>query len=537
LCIHRNTKRLEPSANAFEDLSNRGMPWFAGKVSAGPGVSVNRIEYRERDGADRGPWLLFLGHFRQGAGENICRRCGKEVVPVGDMPVDRPAARRQLRRQRPKCQSGLPARIENLDRRFNNPRLGKGVPAPRYLVSSFRHAPMMTYLERCSNPCYMEHCSNQPRCRMTTSVTIIGAGLGGLTLARVLHIHGITATIYEAEPSAHARTQGGQLDVHEHDGQRALAAAGLTEAFRAIVHDGGDATRALDRNGNVLLDQPGDGRRPEVLRGDLRRILIDSLPAGTIQWGRKLAGARPLGAGRHELTFTDGSAVETELLVGADGAWSKVRPLLSNATPAYVGVSFVETYLHDADRRFPATAAAVGAGGMFALEPGKGITAHREPAGALHTYVQLMRSASWFADIDFNDAATVKTRIAAEFDGWTSALTTLITGGDTAPVLRAVNALPVGHRWDRTPGVTLLGDAAHLAPPAGDGANLAMLDGAELGEAIAGGLADIEDALAAYEAAMFSRSEVAAAGAHRVLDLCLGERAPFSLIDFLSAAP
>ncbi len=84
--------------------------------------------------------------------------------------------------------------------------------------------------------------------------------------------------------------------------------------------------------------------------------------------------------------------------------------------------------------------------------------------------------------------------------------------------------------------MTLLGDAAHLSPPAGDGANLAMLDGAELGEAIAAWPGDIENALAIYEAAMFSRSEVAAADAHRVLDLCLGERAPFSLIDFLSAA-
>lgn len=371
---------------------------------------------------------------------------------------------------------------------------------------------------------------------MTTSVTIVGAGLGGLTLARVLHVHGIAATIYEAEPSAHARTQGGQLDVHEHDGQRALAAAGLMDAFCAIVHEGGDATRALDRNGNVLFDQPADGRRPEVLRGDLRRILINSLPAGTIQWGRKLAGARPIARGRHELTFTDGSTVETELLVGADGAWSKVRSLLSDAEPAYIGVSFVETYLRDVDRRFPATAAAVGVGGMFAFEPGKGITAHREPEGVLHTYIQLMRPPSWFADIDFDDAATAKARVAAEFDGWTSALTTLITASETAPVLRAISALPIGHRWDRIPGVTLLGDAAHLAPPAGDGANLAMLDGAELGEAIAARRGDIEGALAAYEATMFSRSEAAAVDAHRVLDLCVGERAPFSLIDFLTAA-
>ena len=371
---------------------------------------------------------------------------------------------------------------------------------------------------------------------MTNSVAIIGAGLGGLVLARVLHVHGIRATVYEAEPSAHARAQGGQLDIHEHDGQRALAAAGLTDTFRAIIHEGGDATRALDRAGNVLLDQPGDGGRPEVLRGDLRRILLESLPGDAIRWGCKLDRLRSIGAGRHELTFADGSTVETDLLVGADGAWSKVRPRLSNADPTYVGVSFVETYLHDVDRRFPAAAAAVGAGGMFALEPGKGITAHREPGGALHTYVQLMRPASWFAGIDFDDAATAKSQIVAEFDGWASALTTLIAGSDTAPVLRPINALPIGHRWDRVPGVTLLGDAAHLSPPAGDGANLAMLDGAELGEAIAACPGDVEAALATYETAMFPRSNAAAVDAHRMLDLCLGENAPFSLIDFLAAA-
>src|SRR6202050_1489251 len=117
---------------------------------------------------------------------------------------------------------------------------------------------------------------------MTGPVTIIGAGLGGLTLARVLHVHGIPATIYEAEPSAETRTQGGQLDIHEDDGQLALEAAGLTDRFRAIIHEGGEATRALDPHGKVLLDEPDDGTagRPEVLRRDLGRVLLDSLPRG-----------------------------------------------------------------------------------------------------------------------------------------------------------------------------------------------------------------------------------------------------------------
>jgi 2-polyprenyl-6-methoxyphenol hydroxylase-like FAD-dependent oxidoreductase len=372
-----------------------------------------------------------------------------------------------------------------------------------------------------------------------TPVTIIGAGLGGLTLARVLHVHGIPATIYEADPSEDARTQGGQLDIHPDDGQRALAAAGLTDEFRAIIHEGGEATRALDPDGAVLLDQPdeGTGGRPEVLRGDLRRILLDALPDEAVQWGRKVTSVRPLGDGRHELTFADGSVVTSDLLVGADGAWSKIRPLLSDAAPEYVGTTFIETYLYDADRRHPAAAAAVGVGGMFALTPGTGIAAHREAGGVLHTYVELNRPAEWVAGIDFTDPSAATAAVAAEFDGWAPALTALITDGETAPVPRMIYTLPDGHRWDRVPGVTLLGDAAHLMPPSGDGANLAMLDGAELGQAIAAHPDDVEAALAAYEAAMFQRSKAFAVDAREILDLCLGDRAPFGLIEFLTSDP
>jgi 2-polyprenyl-6-methoxyphenol hydroxylase-like FAD-dependent oxidoreductase len=207
---------------------------------------------------------------------------------------------------------------------------------------------------------------------MATPVTIVGAGLGGLVLARVLHVHGIAATIYEAEPSADSRTQGGQLDIHEHDGQLALKEAGLFDAFRAIIHQGGEASRVLDQHGTVLLEvsDDGTGGRPEVLRGELRRILLDSLPDGMIQWGRRVTAVQPLGDGRHKLSFADGPTVTSGLLVGADGAWSRIRPLLSAAAPEYVGTSFIETYLRDADERHAAAAEAVGGGALFALAPG-----------------------------------------------------------------------------------------------------------------------------------------------------------------------
>lgn len=370
---------------------------------------------------------------------------------------------------------------------------------------------------------------------MTTSVTIVGAGLGGLVLARVLHVHGIPAMVYEAEPSPMARTQGGQLDIHEEDGQVALAAAGLTDQFRAVINEGGQAMRVADRHGNVLFEQPDDGTggRPEVLRGDLRRILLDSLPDGTVRWGHKVASVRTLVDGRHELTFADGSTAAAELLVGADGGWSKVRPLLSVATPTYAGATFTETYLYDADDRHPAVAATVGGGALYALSPGRSIFAHREAGGVLHTYVALRRPPEWFACAD---DPTAIARIDAEFDGWAPELRALITDGDTPPVVRPLYTLPSDHRWDRVPGVTLVGDAAHLAPPGGEGANLAMLDGAELASAIVAHPGDVEAALAVYETALFPRSAASALDAHTMLDLCVGDSAPHGLLDFFAGA-
>jgi 2-polyprenyl-6-methoxyphenol hydroxylase-like FAD-dependent oxidoreductase len=372
---------------------------------------------------------------------------------------------------------------------------------------------------------------------MTTPVTIIGAGLGGLTLARVLHVHGVPATIYEAEPSAQARTQGGQLDLHEYNGQVALETAGLTDEFRAIIHEGGEAARVLDQHGTVLLDEPDDGTggRPEVLRGDLRRILLGSLPDEVIQWGRKVTAVQPLGDGRHVLTFADGSTATTSLLVGADGAWSIVRPLLSDAQPEYVGTALIETYLYNADERHPAAAKAVGDGALFAVAPGQGILAHREPNGVLHTYVALSKPREWIAGIDSASHATAAERVAAEFTGWAPELTALITDGEATPVLRTINALPIGHRWDRVAGVTLLGDAAHVMSPfAGEGANLAMFDGSELGTAIAAHPGDVEAALAEYEQALFPRSAQFAAESDRNHKLIFGDDTPDGLLKLLT---
>lgn len=371
-------------------------------------------------------------------------------------------------------------------------------------------------------------------------ILIVGAGLGGLTLARVLHVNGIDAAVFELEADRNARTQGGMLDIHTENGQVALDYAQLTDGFRALVHPGGEAIRLLDKHAAVHWEEKddGSGARPEVDRGQLRDLLLDSLPAATVHWGRRVTEVEPLDGGRHEVTFADGATATTDLLIGADGAWSKVRPLLSDAWPTYTGISFVEADLHDADARHPNQAATVGGGALFALEGGKGFLAHRTTSGNLHIYTALQAPEDWLETIDFNDTEAAKAQVIAQFDGWDQSLTSLIAEADGQLVPRRINALPIGHRWNRVPGVTLLGDAAHVMSPfAGEGANLAMLDAARLGRAISEHLDDTEAALTAYEQELFPRSATMAQDSAEGLELCFSDNAAERLVEMFSATP
>ncbi|MEU3825740.1 NAD(P)/FAD-dependent oxidoreductase [Streptomyces sp. NPDC029080] len=365
-------------------------------------------------------------------------------------------------------------------------------------------------------------------------VAVVGAGLGGLTLARVLHVHGIRAALFDLDAAPDARTQGGMLDIHDDSGQEALRAAGLHEEFLDRVHTGGQAVRVLDREGTVRFEESDDGTggRPEIDRGELRELLLGSLPADTVRWGAKVTDVRPLDGGRHRVTLADGTGFTTDVLVGADGAWSRVRPLVSAARPAYTGVSFVEADLADADVRHPGSAEVVGAGMLFALGPGRGFLAHRETDGSLHVYTAVTAPEEWVDGIDFTDGEAAKAAVLKEFDGFDERLRALVADADGALVPRRIHALPAGHRWDRVPGVTLLGDAAHLMSPfAGEGANLALLDGAELGLALAAHPEDTEAALAAYEARMFPRAAASAAESARGQDLLFRADAPLGLVE------
>ncbi len=364
-------------------------------------------------------------------------------------------------------------------------------------------------------------------------ITIIGGGPGGLVLARILHLRGVEFRVYESEATPDTRHQGGMLDLHVESGQAALRAAGLFEQFEARVLPGGDAMRVLDKTGTLRFAREGQGQRPEIGRGALRQLLLDSLPAGSIEWDCRVTEVRPAAGGGHRVAFANGRAITAERLVGADGAWSKVRPLVSTVVPEYLGLSFVEARLRDAGRRHQRQAALVGAGSLFALSDNKGILAHREPGDELSAYAAFRTATPWKASDRPSRAAVLE-----QFADWHEDLRDLIARSDGELVPRSIQALPTGHRWARVPGVTLVGDAAHLMSPfAGEGANLALLDGAELAAAIAAHPGDFTAALAQYEEPMFARSAEAAAESVQGLATCFTPTAPQELVNFFKSMP
>jgi 2-polyprenyl-6-methoxyphenol hydroxylase-like FAD-dependent oxidoreductase len=359
-------------------------------------------------------------------------------------------------------------------------------------------------------------------------IAIVGGGPGGLTLARILQTRGIEVAVFERDQNAHERPQGGTLDLHPESGQVAVHLAGLDEQFRRIARYEDQGMVRLGKAGQVLFEmkaEEGSGDRPETDRTELRQMLLDALQPGVVRWGCNLHTVRQQDNGTYVLTFEERVEGPFDLVVGADGAWSRIRPLVSDAQPKYTGVTFIEFGLDDVDQKHATVAQLVGHGSMFALADSKGFIAQRNGHGHIRVYAGMRVEQGWETShgFDANNPQKARTWLLEQFAGWNKSLLALVEESDDRFVSRPLFMLPVGHHWDFRSGVTLLGDAAHLMSPfSGEGVNLAMTDAADLTIAISE-CETLDEAVQQYEAKMFARAEEAARGADEGLNKAFGD--------------
>lgn len=238
------------------------------------------------------------------------------------------------------------------------------------------------------------------------------------------------------------------------------------------------------------------------------------------------------------LRFADGSSATYDLLVGADGANSRVRPLLTDARPVHAGQHVVELGIPDIDRTHPDLGARVGRGNhRVVLGNKQSLSAQRNGDGRVRVYLSFYDTTEdWPAatGIPFDDPAAARKQLIDLFPGWDARSTALIAACDDTIRSWSIAALPVGLTWTSRPDVTLLGDAAHLMPPVGQGANMAMLDFALLGLALAAHPHDVPTAVQEYEREMFERTSAAARQSAHMQQLLASADASQKMLSFFS---
>lgn len=338
-------------------------------------------------------------------------------------------------------------------------------------------------------------------------IAIVGGGPGGLTLARLLQVKGVpNVKVYERDINKEVRVQGATLDLHEESGLAAIREAGLMDAFIANYRPGADKIRIMDAQGNILMDEhTGEKQetRPEIDRGPLRKILLESLAPGTVVWDSHFLDMKVSGEG-WLLTFKNGTTAYADIVVAADGANSKIRPFITPVKAFFVGLTVVEGSVYDAATVVPEINTLVKGGKLFIFGDSKSLIVSAKGDGSLSFYAGFRSAEGWTLDED------VMAWYRQEFKDWAPVYETLFFHAQQPFITRPQLCMPLDQTWEPLPNLTMLGDAAHRMPPyAGEGVNMAMQDALELSLHLTDH-EDVATAIAQYEHNMRKRASAMA---------------------------
>lgn len=353
-------------------------------------------------------------------------------------------------------------------------------------------------------------------------VAIIGGGPGGLTLAKLLQIKGAKVNVYERDINKYARVQGSPLDLHEESGMAALRKANLLGEFKKNFMVGADKKLITDDQANIFFsdhetkEEENFGHayfRPEIDRGVLRQLLLDSLQLGTVVWDSHFISMEKQNEG-WLLQFKNGQSVCADLVIAADGANSKIRPYLTDAKAFYSGITMLEGNVNHSKQAAPNIDALIRGGKIMAFGNKKNLLLGQKGNGDLGFYASFKAPENWTTTngLDYTDQGQLLAWFKKEYSEWSDIWQELFEKAELPFIPRPIYCMPLDQKWETVSNLTMLGDAAHVMPPfAGEGANMAMLDALELSECLTSDkYLTLQQAISFFEINMNKRAAAAA---------------------------
>ncbi|KAK6064123.1 hypothetical protein SCUP234_13128 [Seiridium cupressi] len=371
---------------------------------------------------------------------------------------------------------------------------------------------------------------------MAPPIAIIGGGPCGLTLARLLECKGIDYVLYERSEADFSQ-QGGSLDLHTHTGQRALKDAGLFDEFKKHARYADQRFRIFDRLGKQWLSMGGESRdAPEIDRSALRQILVESIPKHKLVWNQTLKDVTSDEDGKPVLNFADDSTASGfKLIIGADGGWSKVRPAITKAVPQYSGRHCIEFRINPGSPGYEFIAEKAGRGSSTWYGEQKYVVVQRQGDLSYRIYLSATVTEDFARKIGANLSNTEGTRrlfLSSDFfGGWADEIKNFIKNAEQFRNWPLYYFPVEAMSWRSVPGLVVIGDAAHLALPNGEGVNIAMEDSIILASLIeAHGTDGLDGAVSEFEEEMFPRAKKHIADGLTMMEYMMHEDSPAALI-------
>jgi 2-polyprenyl-6-methoxyphenol hydroxylase-like FAD-dependent oxidoreductase len=375
-------------------------------------------------------------------------------------------------------------------------------------------------------------------------VAIVGGGPGGLTLARLLQIKGVDVKVYERDLNKDSRIQGTTLDLHEESGLKALRQADLLDAFKNNYRPGADKMIIVNEKAEMLFsdheEKPEEAFgnehfRPEIDRGPLRKILLESLQPDTVVWDSQFVSIEKQGNG-WQLYFKNETSAYADIVIGADGANSKIRPYITGLIPFYSGVSGLLGSVYNPETSVSNIHKLLKGGKIMAFGGGKSFIVASKGDGNLAFYISYKADESCLKNLDLSDKTQVLSWFKNDFAEWGSVWQELLENAETPFIPIPIYCMPLNQTWEALPNLTMLGDAAHLMPPfAGEGVNMAMLDALELSDCLTGDKNNtLQETISIYEINMRKRAAIAAKESLENGERMHSENALLTMLEFFS---